>query len=193
MGLLKGQNDIMNDGDCLQILNTIFAKQFAECVTYVENNKIHDEVRLPYNNIHLWSRPSPLSTLMYCIDRAVTYATYESTKVKLCDFVNHYELSYEDMNKLYCKYFDVGKPYTMKLNDSRIVTVDYENTVAYLSKQYKITDVLGTLPLTLTEYQNWAYLVNAFRSYDIVFNKEFTQMQREFLTNSLNKFYGIRC
>ena len=39
MGLLKGQNDIMNDGDCLQILNKIFAKQLTECVTYVENNK----------------------------------------------------------------------------------------------------------------------------------------------------------
>lgn len=193
MGLLKGQDEIMNDGDCLQILNTIFAKQLSECVTYIENNKRHDEVRLPYNNIHLWSRPSPLSTLMYCIDRAVTYAIYESTKVKLCDFVNHYELSYEDMNKLYCKYFDVGKPYTMKLNDSRIVTVDYENTVDYLSRQYQITDVLGSLPLTLTEYQNWAYLVNAFRSYDIVFNQEFIQMQREFLMNALNKFYGIRC
>lgn len=191
MGLLKGQNDIMNDGDCLQILNTIFAKQFAECVTYVENNKRHDEVRLPYNNIHLWSRPSPLSTLMYCIDRAVTYAIYESTKVKLYDFVNHYELSYEDMNKLYCKYFDVGKPYTMKLNDSRIVTVDYENTVDYLSKQYNITDVLGSLPLTMTEYQNWAYLVNAFRSYDIVFNQEFIRMQKEFLMNALKEYYNI--
>lgn len=193
MGLLKGQDEIMNDGDCMQILNTIFAKQFSECVAYVENNKRLDEVRIPYNNIQLWTRPSTLGTLMYCIDRAVTYAMYESTKVKLCDFVNHYELSYEDMNKLYCKYFDVGDPYTMKLNDSRIVTVDYENTVAYLSKQYRITDVLGSLPLTLTEYQNWAYLVNAFRSYDIVFNKEFKQMQKEFLTNSLNKFYGIRC
>lgn len=36
MGLLKGQDDIMNDGDCLQILNTIFAKQFAECVNYID-------------------------------------------------------------------------------------------------------------------------------------------------------------
>ena len=191
MGLLKGQNDIMNDGDCLQILNTIFAKQFAECVTYVENNKRHDEVRLPYNNIHLWSRQSPLTTLKYYIERAITYVTYESTKVKLYDFVNHYELTYEDMNKLYCKYFDVGKPYTMKLNDSRIVTVDYENTVAYLSKQYKITDVLGTLQLTITEYQNWAYLANAFRSYDIVFNAEFILMQREFLMNALKEYYNF--
>ena len=95
------------------------------------------------------------------------------------------------MNKLYCKYFDVGKPYTMKLNDSRIVTVDYENTVAYLSKQYKITDVLGTLPLTLTEYLNWTYLVTAFRSYDIVFNQEFIQMQKEFLMNALKEYYNI--
>lgn len=193
MGLLKGQDEIMNDGDCMQILNTIFAKQLSECITYIENNKRLDEVRMPYNNIQLWARPSTLSTLMYCIDRAVTYAVYESTKVKLRDFVNHYELSYEDMNKLYCKYFDVYDPYTMKLNDSRIITVDYENTVAYLSKQYTINDVLGSLPLTLTEYQNWAYLVNAFRSYDIVFNEEFTQMQKEYLTNALNKFYGIRC
>ena len=173
MGLLKGQDDIMNDGDCLQILNTIFAKQFAECVTYVENNKKHDEVRLPYNNIHLWTRPSTLSTLMYYIERSITYMTYESTKVKLYDFVNHYELSYEDMNKLYRKYFVTYDPYTMKLNDSRLITVDYENTVDYLSKQYQITDVLGSLPLTLTEYCNWAYLVNAFKSYDIFFQPRF--------------------
>lgn len=191
MGLLKGQDEIMNDGDCLAILNKIFTKQLTECVTYVENNKILDDVRMPYGNI-VWTRPSTLGTLVYCIDRAVTYAAYESTKVKLCDFVNHYELSYEDMNKLYRKYFVTYDPYTMKLNDSRIVTVDYENTVDYLSKQYKITDVLGSYPLTLTEYQNWAYLVNAFRSYDIVFNQEFKQMQREFLTNSLKKFYGIQ-
>lgn len=191
MGLLKGQDEIMNDGDCLAILNKIFTKQLTECITYVENNKRNDEVRMPYGNI-VWSRPSPLSTLMYCIDRAVTYAIYESTKVNLYDFVNHHELSYEDMNKLYRKYFDVGKPYTMKLNDSRIITVDYENTVDYLSKQYKITDVLGSLPLTLTEYCNWAYLVNAFKSYDIFFNRDFIEMQKEFLTNSLKKFYGIQ-
>lgn len=190
MGLLKGQDEIMNDGDCLAILNKIFTKQLTECVTYVENNKRPDEVRMPYGNI-VWTRPSTLSTLMYYIDRAVTYAAYESTKVKLYDFVNHYELSYEDMNKLYRKYFVTYDPYTMKLNDSRIITVDYENTVDYLSKQYKITDVLGTFPLTLTEYQNWAYLVNAFKSYDIFFNRDFINMQKEFLMNALKEYYNI--
>jgi hypothetical protein len=79
----------------------------------------------------------------------------------------------------------------MKLNDSRIVTVDYENTVDYLSRQYQITDVLGSIKLTLTEYQNWAYLVNAFRSFDIVFNQEFIQMQKEFLMNALKEYYNI--
>ena len=27
MGLLKGQDEIMNDGDCFQVLDKIFAKQ----------------------------------------------------------------------------------------------------------------------------------------------------------------------
>lgn len=186
MGLLKGQNDIMNDGDCLQILNTIFAKQLSECINYVDHWK--GQKIISYDGYY---NGSSYRSLMYHIERSITYITYESTKVKLCDFVNYYELSYEDMNKLYCKYFDVGKPYTMKLNDSRLVTVDYENTVNYLSKQYNITDVLGSLPLTLTEYQNWAYLVNAFRSYDIVFNEEFIQMQKEFLMNALKEYYNI--
>lgn len=186
MGLLKGQDEIMNDGDCLAIIDTIFAKQLQECVAYIENNynKSFDAYYYMYHN-------TCYTTIMYYIERSITYITYESTKAKLYDFVNHYELSYEDMNKLYCKYFDVGKPYTMKLNDSRIVTVDYENTVGYLSKQYKITDVLGTLSLTLTEYQNWTYLVTAFRSYDIVFNQEFIQMQKEFLMNALKEYYNI--
>ena len=187
MGLLKGQNDIMNDGDCLQILNTIFAKQFAECVNLIDEWK--DRSVISFHGYY--GSGSGYRSIMYHIERAITYVTYESTKVKLYDFVNHYELTYEDMNKLYCKYFDVGKPYTMKLNDSRIVTVDYENAVAYLSKQYKITDVLGTLQLTITEYQNWAYLANAFRSYDIVFNAEFILMQREFLMNALKEYYNI--
>jgi hypothetical protein len=183
MGLLKGQDEILNDGDCLQVLDKIFAKQLQECVTYIEHNYTKS-IDAYYHSIRY-------RTIMYYIERSITYIAYESTKVKLYDFVNHYELSYEDMNKLYRKYFVTYDPYTMKLNDSRIVTVDYENTVDYLSKQYKITDVLGSYPLTLTEYQNWAYLVNAFRSYDIVFNQEFKQMQEEFLTNSLKKFYGI--
>lgn len=183
MGLLKGQDEILNDGDCLAIIDTIFAKQLQECVSYIEHNytKSFDTY---YPSIRYMN-------IMYYIERSITYIAYESTKVKLYDFVNHYELSYEDMNKLYRKYFDVGDPYTMKLNDSRIITVDYENTVDYLLKQYKITDVLGSLPLTLTEYQNWAYLVNAFRSYDIVFNQEFIQMQKEYLMNALKKYYGI--
>ena len=186
MGLLKGQDEILNDGDCLQILNTIFAKQFAECVNYID--KWRGQKIISYDGYY---NGSSYRSLMYHIERSISYITYESTKVKLYDFVNHYELSYEDMNKLYRKYFVTYDPYTMKLNDSRIITVDYENTVDYLSKQYKITDVLGSLPLTLTEYQNWAYLVNAFKSYDIVFNQEFIQMQKEFLMNALKKYYGI--
>jgi hypothetical protein len=79
----------------------------------------------------------------------------------------------------------------MKLNDSRIITVDYENAVDYLSKQYKITDVLGSGVLTLTEYQNWAYLVNAFKSYDIVFSIEFIRMQTKFLMSALKEYYNI--
>lgn len=183
MGLLKGQDEIMNDGDCLQVINKIFAKQFSECVNYIENNYTKS-IDTYYHSIHY-------RTTMYYIERSITYMTYESTKVKLYDFVNHYELSYEDMNKLYRKYFHVYDPYTMKLNDLKIITVDYENTVEYLSKQYKITDVLGSINLTLTEYQNWAYLVNAFRSFDIVFNQEFIEMQKEFLMNALKKYYGI--
>lgn len=184
MGLLKGQDEIMNDGDCLAILNKIFTKQLTECITYVEDNCI--------KNIDMYYHNTRYSIIKH-IEHVITHVTYESTKVKLYDFVNHYELSYEDMNKLYRKYFVTYDPYTMKLNDSRIITVDYENTVDYLSKQYQITDVLGSLPLTLTEYCNWAYLVNAFKSYDIFFNRDFILMQQEFLTNSLNKFYGIRC
>ena len=191
MGLLKGQNDTLNDGDCLQILDTIFAKQLSECITYVEHNKRIADVGLPYNNIKLWSRSLPLITLKHCIERAVTHAMYESTKVKLYDFVNHYELSYEDMNKLYREYFVACDPYTMTLNDSRIITVDYESAVDYLTKQYKITDVLGLNDLTLTEYQNWAYLVNAFRSFDIVFNQEFIEMQKEYLMSALKEYYNI--
>ena len=187
MGLLKGQDEILNDGDCLAIIDTIFAKQLQECVNYIEHNYTNNYAE----NFEAYYYSTRYMTIMYYIERAITYITYESTKVKLYDFVNHYELSYEDMNKLYRKYFIACDPYTMKLNDSRIVTVDYENTVDYLSKQYKITDVLGPLPLTLTEYQNWAYLVNAFKSYDIVFNQEFIRMQNEYLMNALKKYYGI--
>lgn len=118
MGLLKGQDEILNDGDCLAIIDMIFAKQLQECVNYIENNYT--------KSFDAYYPSTRYMTIMYYIERSITYMTYESTKVKLYDFANHYELSYEDMNKLYCKYFDVGKPYTMKLNDSRIVTVDYE-------------------------------------------------------------------
>lgn len=187
MGLLKGQNDIMNDGDCLQILNKIFAKQLQECVNLIDEWRDRSVI-----SFYLYyGSGSGYRSIMYHIERSITYIVYESIKAKLYNFVNHYELTYEDMNKLYGKYFDVGKPYTMKLNDSKIVTVDYENTVAYLSKQYKITDVLGPRELTPTEYQNWAYLVNAFMSFDIVFNQEFIQMQKEFLMNALKEYYNI--
>jgi hypothetical protein len=183
MGLLKGQDEILNDGDCLQVLDKIFAKQLQECVTYIEHNYTKS-IDAYYNSIRYRS-------IMYHIERSITYMTYESIKAKLYDFVNHYELTYEDMNKLHRKYFVACDPYTMTLNDSRIVTVDYENTVDYLSRQYQITDVLGSIKLTLTEYQNWAYLVNAFRSFDIVFNQEFIQMQKEFLMNALKEYYNI--
>lgn len=188
MGLLKGQVEIMNDGDCLDIINKIFTKQLSECVNYIDHCRCQS---MASYDKHYHGTNYKIN--MYYIECSISYIAYESTKVKLYDFVNHYDLSYEDMNKLYRKYFDVGKPYTMKLNDSRIVTVDYENTVDYLSKQYKITDVLGPFPLTLTltEYQNWAYLVNAFKSYDIVFNQEFINMQKEFLMNALKEYYNI--
>lgn len=187
MGLLKGQDEILNDGDCLQILDKIFTKQLQECVNLIDEWRDRSVI-----SFYLYyGSGSGYRSIMHHIERSITYITYESTKAKLYNFVNHYELSYEDMNKLYCKYFDVGKPYTMKLNDSRIVTVDYENTVDYLSRQYQITDVLGLNDLTLTEYQNWGYLVNAFLSFDIVFNKEFIQMQAEFLMNALKEYYNI--
>ena len=187
MGLLKGQDEIMNDGDCLAIINKIFVKQLQECVNYIDDYYKCQSI-ISYDGYY---NGSSYRSLMYYIERAITYIAYESTKAKLYDFVNHYDLSYEDMNKLYRKYFYVCDPYTMKLNDSRIITVDYENTVDYLTKQYKIADVLGSLPLTLSEYQNWAYLINAFRSYDIVFNQEFIEMQKEYLMNALKKYYGI--
>ena len=187
MGLLKGQDEIMNDGDCLQILNTIFAKQVQECVNYIDHWKNEKIISLH----GYYGSDSGYRSLMYHIERSITYIIYESIKAKLYDFVNHYELSYEDMNKLHHKYFVTCNPYTIKLNDSRIITVDYENAVDYLSKQYKITDVLGSIELTLTEYQNWAYLVNAFRSFDIMFNQEFIQMQKEYLMNALKKYYGV--
>lgn len=186
MGLLSGQENIINDGNCLQIIDMIFAKQLQECVNYIDHWK--GQKIISYDGYY---NGSSYRSLMYHIENSITYIAYESTKVKLYDFVNHYELSYEDMNKLYRKYFITCDPYTMKLNDSRIITVDYENTVDYLTKQYKITDVLGSLPLTLSEYQNWTYLVNAFRSYDIVFNQEFIRMQNEYLMNALKKYYGI--
>jgi hypothetical protein len=187
MGLLKGQDEMMNDGDCLGIINKIFAKQLQECVNLIDEWRGRSVI-----SFHgYYGSGSGYRSIMYHIERSITYMTYESIKAKLYDFVNHYELSYEDMNKLYRKYFVTYDPYTMKLNDSRIVTVDYESAADYLSKQYKITDVLGSIELTLTEYQNWAYLVNAFRSYDIVFNQEFIQMQTEFLMNALKKYYGI--
>lgn len=187
MGLLKGQDEIMNDGDCLAIINKILAKQLQECVNYIDDHYKCQSI-ISYDG---YSRGANYKINMYYIERSISHMTYESTKVKLYDFVNHYDLSYEDMNKLYRKYFYVCDPYTMKLNDSRIITVDYENTVEYLSKQYKITDVLGSIELTLTEYQNWAYLVNAFKSYDIAFNQEFIRMQTEFLINALKKYYNI--
>ena len=186
MGLLKGQNDTINDGDCLAIIDDIFAKQLQECVNYIDHWK--NQKIISYDGYY---NGSSYRSLMYHIERAISYITYESTKVKLYDFVKHYDLSYEDMNTLYRKYFYTCEPYTMKLNDSRIITVDYENAVNYLLKQYKITDVLGSHPLTLNEYQNWAYLVNAFNSYDIVFNIEFINMQKEFLMGALKKYYGI--
>lgn len=184
MGLLKGQNDTMNDGDCLAIIDNIFAKQLQECVNYIDYWR--GQPITSYNE-----HPLGYKSIMYHIARAISHITYESTKVKLYDFVKHYDLSYEDMNTLYRKYFVACDPYTMKLNDSIVVTVDYENAVDYLLKQYKITDVLGPHPLTLNEYQNWAYLVNAFKSYDIVFYPEFIQMQKEFLMGALKKYYGI--
>ena len=187
MGLLKGQAEIMNDGDCLQIINKIFAKQLQECVNLI------DEWRgRSFISFHgYYGNGSGYRSLMYHIERSITYITYESIKAKLYDFVNHYDLSYEDMNTLYRKYFVTGDPYTMTLNDSRIITVDYENAVDYLSKQYKINDMLGSCDLTLNEYQNWAYLVNAFMSYDIVFNQEFIEMQKEYLMSALKKYYDI--
>lgn len=186
MGLLKGQDEIMNDGDCFQVLDKIFAKQLSECVNYIDHYRCQSMAS--YDKYY---HGTNYKINMYYIERSISYIAYESTKAKLYDFVNHYDLSYEDMNKLYRKYFYVCDPYTMKLNDAVIVTVDYENTVDYLSKQYKIADVLGSLPLTLTEYQNWAYLVNAFKSYDIVFNQEFINMQKEFLMNALKEYYNI--
>lgn len=186
MGLLKGQNDTIDYGDCLAIINKIFAKQFSECINYID--KWRDQNIISYNGYY---NVSSYRSLMYHIENSITYIAYESTKAKLYDFVNHYDLSYEDMNILYRKYFVTCDPYTMKLNDSRMITVDYESAVDYLTKQYKITDVLGSINLTLTEYQNWAYLVNAFKSFDIVFNQEFIQMQKEYLMNALKKYYGI--
>ena len=186
MGLLKGQDELLNDGDCLAIIDTIFAKQLQECVNYIDHWR--DQKIISYDGYY---NGSSYRSLMYHIERSITYVAYESTKAKLYDFVNHYELSYEDMNKLYRKYFVACDPYTMKLNDSRLITVDYESTVDYLSKPYNITDVLGSIGLSLTEYINWGYLVNAFMSFDIVFNQEFIQMQKEFLMNALKKFYGI--
>lgn len=186
MGLLKGQDEIMNDGDCFQVLDKIFAKQLQECVNYIDHYRCQS---MASYDKHYHGTNYKIN--MYYIERSISYMTYESTKVKLYDFVNHYELSYEDMNKLYRKYFVTYDPYTMKLNDSIIITVDYENTVDYLSKQYQITDVLGSLPLTLTEYCNWAYLVNAFKSYDIFFNRDFINMQKEFLMNALKEYYNI--
>jgi hypothetical protein len=187
MGLLKGQDEMMNDGDCLGIINKIFAKQLQECVNLIDEWRGRSVI-----SFHgYYGSGSGYRSIMYHIERSITYMTYESIKAKLYDFVNHYELTYEDMNKLHRKYFVACDPYTMTLNDSRIVTVDYENTVDYLSRQYQITDVLGSIKLTLTEYQNWAYLVNAFRSFDIVFNQEFIQMQKEFLMNALKEYYNI--
>ena len=184
MGLLKGQNEIMNDGDCLQVLNDIFTKQLQECVNYIE-----DIINTPRTGILKYGT----NDVGRCIEKAVSYIGYESTHVKLYDFVNHYGLSISDIDKLHNKYFiESYSPYDIYINDEQSITINYENTVDYLSKQYKITDVLGSNDLTLTEYQNWAYLVNAFRSFDIVFNQEFIEMQKEFLTNSLNKFYGIQ-
>ena len=183
MGLLKGQDEIMNDGDCLQVLNDIFTKQLQECVNYIE-----DIINTPRTGMLKYGT----NDVGRCIEKAVSYIGCESTHVKLYDFVNHYELSISDIDKLHNKYFiESYSPYDIYINDEQSITINYENTIAYISGKLSISDLFGNTQWTSHEYQMWQCAIVAFISYDIMFNEDFRLLQREFLMNALKEYYNI--
>lgn len=185
MGLLKGQNDIMNDGDCLQVINKIFVKQLQECVNYIE-----DTIKMQHTGMLKYST----TDVGRCIERAVSYIGYESTHIMLYDFINHYGLTVNDIDKLHNKYFiENCSPYDIYINDDISITINYENTIAYFSGKLSISDLFGNTQWTSYEYEYemFQHVETAFISYTIMFNEDFRSLQKYFITDALKKYYNI--
>lgn len=184
MGLLAGQENIINDGDDLIILEKLFERRYRACVNFITNCSERS------NNTFLW--PLSYGSIETQIESALGFNKLETEKSAIRWLINDYKLTINEINQLYGKYIvECIKPYNINVVDDISFTVDYKHTIDFLSDRDNFESVLLDVLKYVDRIEYFGFIVNAYISYSVKFTDEFHELQEDYLKKRLNEKYNV--
>ena len=186
MGLLAGQDKIIDEGNSLIILEKLFERRYRACVNFITK---HSEQS---NNTFLW--PLSYGSIETQIESAISFNKLETEKEAIRWLINDYKLTINEINQLYGKYIvEHIKPYNIDIgvvNDISF-TIDYSHTIDFLSDRDNIESVLLDVLKSVDRIEYFGFIVNAYISYSVKFTDEFHELQEEYLKKRLYEKYNV--